>query len=183
MNNKIIVLAGLTGVGKDTIAKVLNERFDYNFIVSMTTRPMRENEKEGDPYYFVDEKTFFNTPMIENRVYNTLFNGKPKDYYYGVPESSVKDDKKYVVVLDVGGTEDFIRIFGDRIIPIMLTAPEGIRESRSIGRGNHDISEWERRNKTDTPIFNSSHSKSIFKEWIEVTNVKETIAQIEKIIA
>lgn len=56
---RLIVVSGPSGVGKDT---VLQELFrlapELRRSVSYTTRPPREGEEEGNPYTFVDEKTF-----------------------------------------------------------------------------------------------------------------------------
>ena len=54
MNNKIIVLCGKSGTGKDSLAKLVKERLNLNFVVSHTTRPMREGESNKNPYYFID---------------------------------------------------------------------------------------------------------------------------------
>jgi len=154
--NEIIVISGMSGAGKDTLAQMLSERNDYGFVVSTTTRPPRPYESEGLPYYFVNEKTFFETKMIEQRSYPTLFDGKEVIYYYGVTESEISPYKKYAVVLDAHGTQEFISHFGDRVIPIFIDASEYKRKSRSIFRGGHDESEWNRREIADTNSFAKS---------------------------
>ena len=40
----IIAVIGKTSSGKDTVAKVLNEKYGIPSVVSMTTRPKREYE-------------------------------------------------------------------------------------------------------------------------------------------
>lgn len=53
-----IILVGRGGSGKDFMRKKLEQR-GFKYCVSYTSRPKRENEKEGRDYYFRDE-TFFN---------------------------------------------------------------------------------------------------------------------------
>ena len=56
----IIVIEGPSGVGKDAIVSGLKQKYAGMFekVPSTTTRPMRENESQGNPYFFVDEPTF-----------------------------------------------------------------------------------------------------------------------------
>ena len=92
MKNKIIVLAGFSAVGKDTVADELIKQ-GYNFITSHTTRPMRENESEKNPYYFIDNNKFHkmkkNNEFIEYREYNTLVNGNHETWYYAASFAEV----------------------------------------------------------------------------------------------
>lgn len=174
MNNEIVILSGMSGVGKDTLATLLSERDGYNFVISTTTRPMRESETEGNPYHFVTKEEFFKRDMIEKREYKTLVGGKEDIWYYGVEVNAIKDDKKYVVVLDVSGTIDFIRNFGNRAMPIMLEMPEEVRKQRSIARGNHDESEWNRREKADGLVFLDKMSTSfLYKAYIHNENIED----------
>jgi guanylate kinase len=53
-----IILVGRGGSGKDFMRKKFEQR-GFKYCVSYTSRPKRENEKEGKDYYFRDE-TFFN---------------------------------------------------------------------------------------------------------------------------
>jgi guanylate kinase len=60
----LVVISGPSGVGKDTVLQRLFE-LDPSLrrSVSYTTREPREGEREGEPYTFVDEKTF--NDMVE----------------------------------------------------------------------------------------------------------------------
>jgi len=53
-----IILVGRGGSGKDFMRKKFEQR-GFKYCVSYTSRPRRENEKEGKDYYFRDE-SFFN---------------------------------------------------------------------------------------------------------------------------
>ena len=57
---KIVYIMGKSSTGKDTVFKALLKEspFDFKTIVSYTTRPIREGEKNGQEYFFTDEKGF-----------------------------------------------------------------------------------------------------------------------------
>ena len=56
---KIFYIMGKSASGKDTIYKELMEKMPkFHSIVPYTTRPMREGEKDGVEYFFVDQERF-----------------------------------------------------------------------------------------------------------------------------
>lgn len=76
---KLFFIMGESGSGKDTIYKmILNSSLGefITTIVSCTTRPMRENEREAVEYYFRDdahlEKARKEGVLIESRTYHTV---------------------------------------------------------------------------------------------------------------
>jgi len=55
----LIVVSAPSGAGKSTVvSRVLEETDGLRFSVSHTTRPPRDNEKDGREYYFVDRSAF-----------------------------------------------------------------------------------------------------------------------------
>lgn len=71
---KIIALFGKSGAGKNTIQKImLEQNNNYHKIISCTTRPPRDYEKDGVDYYFINEKEFadkvINGSMLEATVF------------------------------------------------------------------------------------------------------------------
>ena len=62
---KLIVFSAASGAGKTTIVKeILKEFPQIIFSISATTRPRRENERDGIEYFFLTEAEF--RKMIEN---------------------------------------------------------------------------------------------------------------------
>jgi len=56
---RLVVLAGPSGVGKTSVIALVRARLPDLFVsVSVTTRPPRAGEREGEHYHFVDEDTF-----------------------------------------------------------------------------------------------------------------------------
>ena len=57
--NKLILITAPSGAGKTSIVKYLMTRFpQMAFSVSATTRKARDNEKDGEDYYFISENEF-----------------------------------------------------------------------------------------------------------------------------
>ncbi len=101
----LILISGPSGVGKDTIARMLIERRpnDFHFVVTATTRPIREGEVHGHDYFFVSTDEF--AQMIEQDellewaiVYND---------YKGIPKQQIRDalvsGKHVIMRVDVQG--------------------------------------------------------------------------------
>ena len=83
----LVVLSGPSGSGKDTVLNKLKEsEFSFDKTISATTRAMREGEKDGVDYYFIDKTTF--EKKIENGefVEYTVYSGN----YYGTLKTEVE---------------------------------------------------------------------------------------------
>ena len=89
---KIYCLMGKSASGKDTIYRqlLLSEELKLKKIVPYTTRPIREREKDGVQYFFVDEQRLKELRaadrVIECRSYNTVHGVW---YYFTVADDQV----------------------------------------------------------------------------------------------
>lgn len=164
--NDIIIICGFSGSGKDSISNKLRN-IGYDFIVSTSSRPMREGESQLNPYRFVDNKEFLSLIeegyLLEHREYSTIQDGKDATWYYGVEKSMVKDDKSYVVVLDIHGLKEFKRLFGNRVKSFFIDVDDVEREIRSNIRGGFEKAEWDRRLADDKIIF----TKTVIEENVD----------------
>ena len=85
-HRRLVILAGPSGAGKTTVRDRLIEGergTDFTFSVSMTTRPRRPGEREGEDYRFVDRATFealvASGGMLEHAVVHGDLYGTPAD--------------------------------------------------------------------------------------------------------
>ena len=103
--SKLVIISGPSGVGKGTIVKLLQERYQKEnkklyLSVSCTTRSPREGEIDGVHYYFISEDEFkkriAKKDFLEFNIYGT---GK----YYGTPKSTVINylNEGYDVILEI----------------------------------------------------------------------------------
>ncbi len=59
VKGKLIIVAGPSGAGKGTIENAIMEKFpDIQFSVSVTTRPRRAYEIEGQHYFLLQKMIF-----------------------------------------------------------------------------------------------------------------------------
>ena len=180
MEHKIVILTGKSGSGKDLIKRKLIKN-GYHNVITTTTRPLRDGEKDGVTYYFVDDNEFksriANNEMIEYRKYNTEFGV----WYYGSSVDAIDLTKHdYVVILTLEGAEAYKKYFGkENCIVFYIDAPKSIREKRAKERDSKfNQNEWDRRVKTDNTDF--SQDKVIHTCNFRVDNYDKTIYNLIK---
>lgn len=152
----IIAICGKSASGKDTLFKELIKD-GYTPLISTTSRPMREGEKDGREYYFITreefEKRLEDNRFIEYRTYNTLVNNVSDTWYYGMEKQNLDPDKIYIVILDLQGVAAFKDIYGDKVCAIYVGAYDHQRIQWAMSRGSFDQTEWDRRFKDDEIKF------------------------------
>ncbi len=136
--SKIVYIMGKSSTGKDTIFKelLLKSDFSFNTIVSYTTRPIREGEKNGQEYIFTDEAGFQRLrragKIIEDRCYETV-HGPWR--YFTADDGQIKEDKNYITI---GTIESYLKIceyYGkEMIIPVLVDLDDGVRLQRALNR-------------------------------------------------
>jgi guanylate kinase len=154
----LIIIAGKSGSGKDAVVNELCRR-GYKRIITYTTRPMRQHESQGNPYYFISEKEFkekeANGFFMETKEYNTV----KGVWYYGSPKKELLNPKNNMenrlIILTPLGVEDFTKETRNKKINakiIYLRANSGTISKRLKRRGD-DPKEVERRIEKDENDF------------------------------
>lgn len=148
---KIIGIIGEAGCGKDTLMKECLKRIkNLNPIISYTTRPMRENEKEGIDYYFIDNETFSKKLDDFEIIEATVFN----DWCYGVGVNTLSKDKFNIGVFNPEGIEHLLEFQDIELYPIYLAVTPKNRLMRQLKReDNPNVDEIIRRYNTDKKDF------------------------------
>jgi guanylate kinase len=138
----LIVLSGPSGVGKGTVRKAIFERDDneFEYSVSMTTRPMRKGEVDGVDYYFRTKEEF--EAMIE--AGEMLEYAEYVGNYYGTPltyvNKTLDEGKDVFLEIEVQGAQQVKEKVPDGVF-IFLTPPDLAElKARIVGRGT-DIPE------------------------------------------
>ena len=159
MENKVLIIAGLSCNGKDSVLTELVKKHNFRSLISHTTRAKRPSEIEGREYFFISKEDFFEKDksgkFIETRHYFTSVNGKRDIFYYGLSKAQVeKRDKPCVVILDKLGAEQFAEYIGaENVVLVYLEVDKEIARQRNIKRGDYDETEFERRFRCDSKSF------------------------------
>lgn len=135
---KIYYIIGKSSSGKDTLFKELLARIPGLFkVVPYTTRPVREGEKNGVEYYFIDDDTVQKMEsegrIIELRAYNTAC---------GVWKYLTADDGQidlvkgsYLLIGTLESYEKMVQYYGaDQVVPLYIEVEDGERLSRALAR-------------------------------------------------
>lgn len=139
--NKLFVLMGKSASGKDTIYKRLLEEEDLSLktIVPYTTRPIRQEEKEGVEYHFVSREQFEKMKedrlVIESRDYQTVHGIWSYFTAYDGQFSEENGDQNYLMINTLEGYEQIRSFFGeDKVVPLYIYVEDGIRLTRALKR-------------------------------------------------
>lgn len=176
---KLVILIGKSGSGKDTILEEVLKHKDFNPVVSMTTRPPREDEIDGKDYIFVDSDTFTKYLLEDKLIEATIFN----NWAYGTPYSSLSFEKTNIAVLNPEG----VRILKEdnklNVTVIYINASDKTRLIRQLQREeNPNIQEILRRYGADEKDFEPSKIKPLVDYTLD-NETKEDLQHIVSLIA
>jgi len=123
-NGVVLVLSGPSGAGKSSlINKIKDDIGDYYFSISTTTRPMRDGEKDGVHYHFVDENEFKKDIENNNFLEYAIVHGN----YYGTSLKPVREalakGKLVIFDIDVQGNTAINNRLGDITTSVFITPP------------------------------------------------------------
>jgi guanylate kinase len=121
----LIVISGPSGVGKDSVLQGLKRRnLPVHFVVTVTTRPRREDEAHGVDYFFVSKDEFAH--MIEHEElieYAIVYND-----YKGIPKQQVREalasGQDVVMRVDVQGAATVRKLAPEAVLIFLTTESE-----------------------------------------------------------
>ncbi len=122
----LLIISGPSGVGKDTIARLLIERRpdDFYFVVTATTRPPREDEVHGIDYWFVSFDEF--ARMIEEN--ELLEHAVVYNDYKGIPKQQIRDalasGRDVILRVDVQGAATVRQLVPNAVTVFLTTRTE-----------------------------------------------------------
>ena len=179
----LVILAGVAGAGKDTIARALIQRMENVIsIPSFTSRTPRADDIEGVTYNFVSKEEF--ERMIEaGELYEYDIH---HENYYGTSKKifneKSKEGKIIVKDIDVNGTEALVNLLKEdtKVVTIFLRVPKQELEYRLKNRIDH-LSPKEIQLRLNR--FDYEESKiGIYDYVIKNDDLEKTLAIIQTII-
>ena len=171
-----IVLSGPSGSGKGTITEMLMNKMGYRKFTTCTTRPSRENEKNGFDYYFLSKEEFDN--YVKNGVmYNIREYG---GNLYGSFEKNMDNIESNVPVIFQLTPDRALKMkevnsntFLILILPPNVEELKNRRKDRSVKRVEDDIKNLEDAMNYDFVVINDDLELAV-TQIIEAINAFET---------
>lgn len=154
MQKIIIALLGKAGAGKDTVARILVENNqEWHMMISCTTRPMREGEKEGVNYYYLTNEEFaakvLNGDMLEAVCFNNWYYGTDKTTLLPGINVGIFNPEGYDCFLESAKIDPELTVIG-----FYVDVDDKIRMMRQLSREtNPDVKEICRRYFADLEDF------------------------------
>ena len=147
--NIMVVLSSPSGVGKTTLTKKIQQKYNsFKISVSHTTRKPRSNEVEGVDYHFVTKDKF--EELIEKKEFYEY--AKIFENYYGTSKKFVNETIKendLIFDIDWQGTKQLSKYKNLKIIKLyLITDNKNELKSRLIKRNQNTEKEIEKRFKS-----------------------------------
>lgn len=170
----IVALFGAAGSGKDTIQKEIIKQSPLlcHEIISSTTRPPREYERDYVDYHFISDDEA--KKYLDNGDY--LEYAEFRGWHYGTLKQSLRPDKINIGVFNIAGIKQLLQLPWNEyvIFPIHITCSDKTRFLRQLNREiNPDCEEICRRFKTDKEDFDPKninfHHFIIENEYNEIS--------------
>ena len=188
---KIYYVMGKSSSGKDTIYKKLLERHPgFRTIVPYTARPIREGERDGVEYFFVDDERLRDMQesgqVIEVRSYNTRCGIWT---YFTADDGQIDlDAHDYLVIGTLVSYRALREYFGEeKLIPVYIEVDDGLRLARAVERERRQAepkySELCRRFLADEEDFSEENlGRAGITRRFENRELDECLAEIEEYI-
>lgn len=180
---KVIALFGESGAGKDTLMRwMLDNIENTSGMISHTTRPPREYEKQDKDYHFVSDKEFRDLMTNQKMIEMTCFNG----WFYGTHIDELKKDKINIGVFNPIGVKNLLTFSSIiKTLPIWIKTDDKIRLLRILNRENNpNCEEICRRFLADKQDFSSiiNFNHEIYINNDEITNYKHAHHYLKEIL-
>ncbi len=117
----LLVISGPSGAGKDAVSARMKELgYSLRYIVTVTTRPKRSNEKGNVNYHFVSRKSF--QKMLEHG--ELLEWASVYGNWYGVPKQPVKEaldkGRDIIVKVDIQGAITIRKLMPQAVLIFLM---------------------------------------------------------------
>lgn len=173
----ILAICGKSCSGKDTLLNHFIDSFNVfdvklNKIISDTTRPRRNNEKDLENYFFIRFEKFLWKRKHHKYLEWTRFN----NWYYGTDKNQIKPDNINIGVFDIQGMRQ-LYLKKDTYDIVFIYVSDNLlkRLYRSIKREHRIKFEFFRRAYADYKDFiNVKTLLSKFKYKIDLSNIRTT---------
>lgn len=146
---KKLLLIGETARGKDTVCRILQEKYGLVPVCSYTDRPMRPKETNGKEYHFVSKKEA--KKLLRKKAKCVIAYTEIGDHrYFAFREDFEKAD---IYIVDPAGVAYLKEKCPDvPMVAVYVTCRENIAKKRAILRGDKEKA-YEERSKAEKEQF------------------------------
>ena len=180
--NKVLVVVGPSGVGKDTVMQKVLDKYPDKFKkgVTHTSRKMRPGEKEGFNYYYVTQEEFLKLKDQNGLVEHNFYNGN----YYGLSKKELEDgtkgEKILYVIIDINGAKKVHDLGIPANFVAILPPSEETLEKRLKGRGTETEEVIKGRLETAKKETKEIGSSSFFNCKVYNDTLEQAIKDMEE---
>lgn len=168
---KLVIISGPSGSGKTTVCKLLEKYPRIKKSVSVTTRPSRYNEKNGEAYYFVSTAEFEDMIRRDELAEHAKYCG----HYYGTPINTLKESltKEIFLLLEieVQGALQIMEKFPEAISIFLLPPDKKTLSQRLMQRNTNKEQDMQLRLKiADKELeYKDRYNYCVVNDDLEVT--------------
>ncbi len=139
MKGLIFILSGPSGAGKTSICRfIISSSINVKYIISATSRPKRDSERDEIDYLFFTNEEFKN--KIEQNYF--LEWAEVHGFLYGTPrvslENFIKKGKICIMDIDIQGAENIRKIYPEAISIFIIPPSWRILKNRLYKRGTEN---------------------------------------------
>jgi len=179
----VLIVSGPSGVGKTTVCRRLADRLDAFLSVSMTTRPPRPGEVDGQSYHFVSTDQF-QQYIEQNKLleYAQVYGG----HYYGTPADPVlktlEEGRVAILDIEIEGTLQVKRRLPEAVAVYLLAPSADEQRKRLVGRGQDpEEALAERLSKAEAEIRHA-RTCGAYDHFVVNCEVDETVEELARIV-
>lgn len=177
----VIVLTGASSVGKKPIVKALLEdkELDLNYCKSLTTRPKREDEIDGQDYFFISHDSFVKEVKEKKILEYTEFNG----YYYGTSREQIEFllsiGKNVLIDVEAQGVGQIKLILPEALC--VFVEPSSMEDLEQQIRDRYNDNEFSMKHRINKAKM-EMELLPLFRHTVKVDNVNEAVEDIKRFV-
>ena len=180
MGKYIVIIEGPSGAGKDSVIRGLCSKYPghYKKPPNVTTREMRQGEKQGDPYYFVTNDQFLKMRSQGEVFEDTMRHGTYRGMSQTLINKVIAGGRIPVVNCDLLGVAALKKLGAYKLITIFITATKAEIEARLKDRGDSHYDRVKRLNDFENHMMFEKH----FDYSVHNKDLDTTIEIVHKIV-
>lgn len=179
--NIVVVIEGPNGAGKNSIIRGLCSTYPglYKKPANVTTREMRQGEKQGDPYYFVTVDQFLKMRTGGEIFEDTVRSGTYRGMSQTLINKVIEGGRVPLINCDLMGVAALKKLGKYGLVTIFVTATKEEIQARLNARGDSHYDKIKRLNDYENYMtFEKHFDYSVHNKDLETTiNIIHTIIQ------